>query len=88
MVIPWYEYVMAQAKKITISLDEELAADITAAAAEGETDGNVSAWLANAARKELRRKALRAAVVAFEAENGAISDAAKAEARRRWMDAK
>jgi hypothetical protein len=82
-VIPWYYLAMGRAKKIAVSFDEELAADIAEAAA-GETDGNVSAWLASAARAELRRKALREAVAAFEAENGVITDAEVDEARRKW----
>jgi hypothetical protein len=74
---------MGNAKKFAVSFDAELAAEV-ADAAKAETEGNVSAWLANAARAELRRKAMRDAVAAFEAEHGAITEAELAEAQRKW----
>lgn len=64
-------------------MDSELATGIREAA-EREADGNVSAWLAQAAARELRRSALRAALAEFEAENGPITEAEMAEARRLW----
>lgn len=82
-VTPWYDCNVAQTKKIAISLDDELATEVHDAA-RSETNGNVSAWLANAARRELRRKALREAVAGFEKAHGAIGEAAMAEARRKW----
>lgn len=64
------------ARKIAISLEEGLAAEVERAAAD-ETDGNVSAWIAQAARERLaataRRRAMDEAIAAFEAEHGVIT---------------
>ena len=64
-------------------MDSELATGIREAA-EREADGNVSAWLAQAAARELRRAALRAVIADYEAKHGAITEEEMAEARRRW----
>jgi hypothetical protein len=53
-------------------------------AARLESAGNVSAWLAEAARLRLRQKALREALAAYEAEHGEITQAELTEARRAW----
>jgi metal-responsive CopG/Arc/MetJ family transcriptional regulator len=64
------------ARKIAISLEDALAAEVEHAAAD-ETDGNVSAWIAQAARERLaataRRRAMDEAIAAFEAEHGVIT---------------
>lgn len=68
-------------ERLTISLDAELAALVRAAA---EADrGNVSSWLADAARRRLESRGLRAVIVDWEIQHGAISEEERAEARRR-----
>jgi hypothetical protein len=64
--------------KIAVTVDPDVHAGMVAAAAE---DGvSVSAWLTDAARRELKiREGLRG-VAEFEAENGPLTDAERAEA--------
>ena len=70
-VILWYYWLMP-ARRFAISVEEELAGAIEKAAAD-ESDGNVSAWLARAAQTQLRQRAMREALAAYEAEHGEIS---------------
>ena len=59
-------------ERMTVSLDAELAAAVPAAA---ESDGhNVSAWLADAARRRLALQGL-GIVASCEAEHGAFTEA-------------
>jgi hypothetical protein len=69
------------ATKIAISLDQELALEIETAA-EDETGGNVSAWMAEAARDRLRKRIGRQLVSEYEAEHGAITPEELAAASR------
>ncbi len=71
-------------KKITISLDAELAVEIRRGAEANAS--TVSAWLAEAARNALRSHYLRLAVDAYEAEHGAFTDEEIEEARRLWQE--
>jgi hypothetical protein len=71
------------ARKLAVSFDAPLAAQIQLAASQ-ETDGNVSAWLADAARQKIRQRALAAAVAAYEAEHGEITNEELAQVRRAW----
>ena len=66
-------------RKLTISLDEELAADIALRA-----QGSVSAWLAEAARARLRQERLVEAVAAYETEAEAFTEAELAALRAEW----
>lgn len=68
-------------ERVTVSLDAELAAAIRDAAAEqGE---NVSAWLADAARRRLSARGLGEVVARWERKHGALKPDELAEARRR-----
>ncbi len=67
------------AVKMAITVDAEVhAAVLRAAEAEGLS---VSAWMTEAARKELRRLDGLAAIAEYEAEHGAFTDEELAEAR-------
>lgn len=57
--------------KIAVSMDEELLLTIRDAAAEGGT--SVSGWLADAAKRKLRRRAGLALLAEYEAEFGEIA---------------
>jgi len=70
-------------RKLAVSLEESLA-DAVTNAAEKDTDGNVSAWLAEAARERLRLQAARQALEAFEAEDGPITAEEREWARKQW----
>lgn len=69
--------------KLVISLDRGLATKVQLDAKK-RTGGNVSAWLAAAARDRLRIQAMEDALAAFEAEHGPITKAEQAEAERKW----
>jgi len=69
-------------KKITISLDAELADEIREVA--GASSTTMSAWMAEAARTKLRSHYLRLAVEAYEAEFGAFTEQEIEAARRFW----
>ena len=70
------------ARKITISLPPDLASSVDDDAdARGET---VSAWMADAAQRKLRRKAARELLRKFEAAHGSITESERAEARKLW----
>lgn len=66
---------------MTISLDAELATLVRSAAEAAQ--GNVSSWLADAARRRLESQGLLVVINDWEAEHGAISDQEQGEARRR-----
>jgi hypothetical protein len=69
-------------RKLTVSLSPELAASVDEdAEAKGET---VSAWITDAARRKLRRKAAREVLRKFEAAHGPITDSERAQARKLW----
>lgn len=68
-------------ERVTVSLEAELATAVRAAA---DADSqNVSAWLADAARRRLATRGLRAVVAEWESEHGALSDEELALARNR-----
>lgn len=70
-------------KKLAISFEGALAERVQRAAT-AETAGNVSAWLAEAARERLRLQAARRILREYEAEHGRITDAEIAEVEREW----
>lgn len=74
------------ARKLAVSFEAPLADQIQLAASQ-ETQGNVSAWLADAARQKIRQRALAEAVAAYEAEHGEITSEELAEVRRAWPQA-
>jgi hypothetical protein len=66
-------------ERLTVSLESELAIAIREAADADEQ--NVSAWLADAARRQLANRGLRDIVAAWEREHGAFSGDELAAAR-------
>ena len=66
-------------ERLTVSLESELAIAVRQAADADEQ--NVSAWLADAARRQLASRGLRHVVAAWEREHGAFSDDELAAAR-------
>lgn len=75
-----YDLSMA-VERITVSLDAELAEAVREAA---DADAqNVSAWLADAARRRLASRGLRVVVAEWEAEHGPFSDDELTVARSR-----
>ena len=69
--------------KLAITVDPEVHGNILRAAAR---DGvSVSAWMTNAAREALRRRAGLAAIAEWEKEHGAFSAEEMREARRRVL---
>jgi hypothetical protein len=66
-------------ERLTVSLESELAIAVRQAADADEQ--NVSAWLADAARRQLASRGLRDVVAAWEREHGAFSDDEIAAAR-------
>jgi hypothetical protein len=71
------------ARKLAVSFEEGLA-DQVQDAAEQDTQGNVSAWLAQAARERLRLAAARRLLVEHVAGHGPITEAERARVRREW----
>lgn len=69
--------------KLAVSFEGGLAADVQRAARK-QTAGNVSAWLAEAARDRLRFEAGRDVLRNYEAEHGAITEDEIAEVQRQW----
>ena len=67
--------------KLVITVDPEVHEMILAAAARDRV--SVSAWMTNAARAELKRRAGLAAVAAWEAEHGPFTAEELNESRRR-----
>jgi hypothetical protein len=70
-------------RKVAVSLEKGLADAIEEAAAR-ENGGNVSGWLAEAARERLRLNAMREALARYEAAHGVITEEQLAEADRLW----
>jgi hypothetical protein len=67
--------------KLAITVDPEVHESILAAAAH---DGvSVSAWMTNAAREALQRRAGLAAIAQWEEQHGRFSEEEMTEARRR-----
>jgi hypothetical protein len=73
------------AKQLAISMDEELVSRVKKAA-ERSRDGNVSAWLADAASAQLRYEEAKRVLDELVAEGGPISEAVTAEVRRQWPE--
>jgi metal-responsive CopG/Arc/MetJ family transcriptional regulator len=71
------------ARKLAISLDGDLAKEVQRAA-KAESRGNVSAWLAEAARSRLRQLAAKQALKVYEDEMGEITEAELRQVRRLW----
>jgi hypothetical protein len=69
-------------RKIAISLDPTLAAEVAALA--GAEGSSVSAWLADAARRKVRQLAAREALELYEAEFGALTPEQNAAGERFW----
>lgn len=70
--------------KVAITVDPEVHEQVIAAAAEEGV--SVSAWMTQAARRALLIRDGLQAVAEWEAEQGALSDAELAAARRRVAD--
>jgi predicted nucleic acid-binding Zn ribbon protein len=73
------------AKQLAITMDEELVSRVKKAA-ERSRDGNVSAWLSDAASAQLRYEEARRVLDELVAEQGPVSEAAVAEVRRQWPE--
>jgi hypothetical protein len=73
------------AAKLAISFEGNLAAQVRRAAKK-QAAGNVSAWLAEAARERLQLQARRDLLEEFEARHGPITDAELAEVEKRWPE--
>lgn len=73
-----YDCVMA-VERLTVSIESELALAVREAAEADEQ--NLSAWLADAARRQLATRGLRDVVAAWEREHGAFNDEELAAAR-------
>jgi len=69
--------------KLAVSFESRLA-DQVQRAARRQAAGNVSAWLAAAAREHLRLEAARALLREHEATHGRIPAASLAEVEREW----
>ena len=67
--------------KLAITIDPDIHGDILAAAARDRL--SVSAWMTNAARDALRRRAGLAAIAEWEKQHGRITEEEMEEARRR-----
>lgn len=66
-------------ERLTVSVESELAVAVREAAEVDEQ--SVSAWIADAARRQLATRGLRDVVAAWEREYGAFSDEELAAAR-------
>jgi hypothetical protein len=70
-------------KRLAISMDPELADEIRARAdAEGIS---VSAWLADAARREIRHRGLGELLAREEAERGPVTTQERQDVERLWL---
>lgn len=74
--------IMASVRKIAISLPADLAKAIAAAAQHEHS--SVSAWIAEAAARRLRRRSAIQALKEYETEFGEISEE-ELEAVERWL---
>ncbi len=68
-------------ERLTVSLESDLAEAVRDAAGADAT--NVSAWFADAARRQLAARGLRDVIAEWESQHGAFSDAELSAARRR-----
>jgi hypothetical protein len=68
--------------KLAVSFPPDLAVQVWKAA-QRTTKGNLSAWLAEAARNEMRRDALTRFLAEYEAEHGAFTEKELAASRKR-----
>ena len=68
-------------ERVTISLERELAEAVRQAAEDDAQ--NLSAWLADAARRRMATRALRNVIADWELEYGTFSSEELADARRR-----
>jgi hypothetical protein len=68
-------------ERVTVSLDAELAAAVRDAAEADEQ--NISAWLADAARRQLASRGLRDVITDWETEHGTFTEDELAAARTR-----
>jgi Mn-dependent DtxR family transcriptional regulator len=75
-----YDFRMS-VERLTVSLESELAEAVREAA--NAESLNVSAWMAQAAYRELASRGLREVIAQWEVENGAFTDAELAAARAR-----
>ena len=73
----------APSKKLAISFDGRLATEVQKAA-QTQAAGNVSAWLAEAARDRLRLEGGRQLLKEYEAKHRVITDVEIAEVEREW----
>jgi hypothetical protein len=73
----------APSRKLAISFDGRLASEVQRAA-QRQAAGNVSAWLAEAARDRLRLEGGRQLLKEYEAQHGAITNEQIAEIEREW----
>jgi len=72
-------------EKLAVSFAPSLAQNVRDDANE-TADGNVSAWLADAAHAKLRQRKLREFVGEYQAEHGAFTDEERAQADALWQD--
>ena len=81
LVIPGYVFEMA-VEKFAISFPPDLLAHVREdAEAHGES---LSGWLVDAASRKLRAVSARAALEAYEAEHGEITEEEMSEVRAQW----
>jgi hypothetical protein len=73
------------AKQLAITMDEALVSRVRKAA-ERASDGNVSAWLSDAASAQLRYEEARRVLDELVSEQGPVPEAALAEVRRQWPE--
>ncbi len=69
--------------KLAVSFTRGVAAQVKKAA-KRHSAGNVSAWLEEAARKELRHQALKSIIADYEAEHGEITEEELAAVEAKW----
>jgi hypothetical protein len=72
-------------KQLAISMDPKLVSRVRKAAKRSR-EGNVSAWLADAASAQLRHEEARLLLDKMVAEEGPISQTAIKQVRRQWRE--
>jgi hypothetical protein len=72
-------------KQLAISMDPKLVSRVRKAAKRSR-EGNVSAWLADAASAQLRHEEARLVLGEMIAEQGPVSVAAVRRVRRQWRE--
>jgi hypothetical protein len=72
-------------KQLAISMDPKLVSRVRKAAKRSR-EGNVSAWLADAATAQLRHEEARLLLDQMVAEQGPVSQAAISRVRRQWRE--